>query len=151
MPKSVSAGILLYRTGSAPPFEVFLAHPGGPFWAAKDEGAWTIPKGAIEEGEDELSAACREFREETGIDAQGPFIDLGAITQKNKKVVRAWACEGDADPNQVTSNTTTVRWAGKIIEVPEIDRCAWFPPEEAILKINAAQADLVLRLAKRIA
>ncbi|HVT11397.1 MAG TPA: NUDIX domain-containing protein [Fimbriimonadaceae bacterium] len=155
---SESAGILLYRRASARPgaerelpddeFEVFLAHPGGPFWAGKDDGAWTIPKGLIEDGEDKLAAAIREFDEETGIRLKGPFVELGSVRLKSGKVVHAWACEGDADPDQVRSNTVEVRWAGKTLTVPEVDRCAWFGPEAAILKINPAQAELILRLAR---
>jgi len=129
-------------------FQVFLAHPGGPFWADKDAGAWTIPKGVVEAGEDILAGAVREFEEETGITLKGPFHDLGTITQKSGKVVHAWACEGDADPAAIKSNTATVRWAGRTITVPEIDRCEWFGPETAMEKINPAQAALILRLAK---
>lgn len=140
-----SAGILLYRRRSST-IEVFLAHPGGPFWATKDLGAWTIPKGAVEEGEDKLTAAVREFMEETGIVLQGPFQDIGSVRQKSGKIVHAWACEGDADPAAVKSNVVTMRWAGKIITVPEIDRCEWFDLDTAVQKINPAQAELILRL-----
>ncbi len=140
-----SAGVLLYRRKDSE-LEVFLAHPGGPFWANKDEGAWTIPKGLVEDGEEDLSAAVREFEEETGIALTGPFLDLGTITQRNGKVVHAWASEGEADPDRVTSNRIQIRWAGRIVEVPEIDHCAWFDLEAAMKKINPAQAELILRL-----
>jgi predicted NUDIX family NTP pyrophosphohydrolase len=145
-----SAGILLYRRSDDTLFEVFLAHPGGPFWETKDEGAWTIPKGLVEEGEELLASAIRELEEETGVKAIGPFTPLGSIVQKNKKVVHAWACEQDVDPGCVTSNMTTVRWAGKKVEIPEVDRCSWFDPETAMWKINPAQAELILRLAKHL-
>jgi predicted NUDIX family NTP pyrophosphohydrolase len=145
---NVSAGILLYRkiASSIAGLEVFLAHPGGPYWTNKDAGAWTIPKGLVEEGEDLIAAATREFEEETGFKLTGPFQDLGSITQKNKKIVHAWACEGDADPASVKSNTTRVKWAGQWLTVPEVDRCQWFDPETSMRKINPAQAELILRL-----
>lgn len=147
-----SAGILLYRRVEAGEgFEVFLAHPGGPFWADKDVGAWTIPKGVIEVDEEPLSAAKREFDEETGIRLEGPFVELGSITQKAGKTVHAWSCEGDADPSLVRSNEVSIKWAGRRMLVPEIDRCAWFAPSEAIRKINPAQAELILRLARILA
>lgn len=157
-----SAGILLYRRISHPhpspsgeegSFQVFLAHPGGPFWAAKDEGVWTIPKGLVEEEEDELACAIREFEEETSIRLDGPFAGLGTIKQKSGKVVHAWACEGDADPRAVKSNTVKVVWppkSGQWITVPEVDRCEWFDPETAMRKINPAQAELILRLAQKL-
>ena len=102
---AVSSGLLLFRRRDQA-LEVFLAHPGGPFWARRDTGAWTIPKGVVDEGEDLLDAAQREFREETGIVATPPYISLGSVKQKAGKVVHAWAWEGDADPDSLTSNTT---------------------------------------------
>src|SRR5438477_7143775 len=105
--RSVSAGLLLYRR-PAGDLEVFLAHPGGPFWRNRDEGAWTIPKGVADEGEDLLDAACREFEEETGMRPVGPFIPLGSVRQKAGKTVHAWAWEGDADPARVSSNASRV-------------------------------------------
>lgn len=150
MPKRVSpsAGLLLYRGGLAG-LEVFLAHPGGPFWQRKDVGAWTIPKGAVEEGESFLAAARREFQEETGIVPGEPFLGLGQIRQKSGKVIHAWAWEGDADPARVTSNSMETEWprgSGRIITFPEIDRCEWFSAEEAKRRINPAQAALIDRL-----
>ena len=145
---NVSAGLLLFRRGPAG-LELFLAHPGGPFWAARDEGAWTIPKGLVEEGEDPLTAARREFEEETGIVPREPFLSLGSIRQKAGKTVHAWAWEGDADPAAVHSNTMRTEWprgSGRWITFPEVDRCAWFDPATARAKINAAQAGLVGRL-----
>ena len=142
-----SAGLLLFRR--KPRLEVFLAHPGGPFWSGRDETAWTIPKGLIEAGEDTLAAALREFEEETGIRAQGPFIPLGWIRQKAGKVVHGWAWEGDADPTTIVSNFTKTEWprgSGRMVSHPEVDRCAWFTPAQARRKINAAQAELIERL-----
>lgn len=150
MPKrpNVSAGLLLFRRAGGS-LEVFLAHPGGPFWTAKDAGAWTIPKGTIEPGEDALDAARREFTEETGVEPRGPFLPLGTVRQKAGKTVHAWAWEGDADPAAVTSNTMRVEWppkSGRWLVVPEIDRCGWFDPFTARLKINSAQAAFIDRL-----
>ena len=150
MPKTskVSAGLLLYRRGDDG-LELFLAHPGGPFWKGRDEAAWTIPKGMVEPGEAPIEAAVREFREETGMEPVEPFIPLGSIRQKAGKVVHAWAWEGDADPECVTSNLTRSEWprgSGRFQTYPEVDRCGWFPPETAKWKINAAQAELIVRL-----
>lgn len=145
---NVSAGLLLFRRrGGA--LELFLAHPGGPFWTHRDEGAWTIPKGGVEDGEDLLDTARREFEEETGIAPQGPFIDLGSVRQRAGKVVHAWAWEGNADPSTVTSNEMRTEWprgSGRIITFPEVDRCDWFDPTEARHRMNPAQAELVGRL-----
>ena len=120
-----SAGLLLYRRTARGELEVFLAHPGGPFWARKDEGVWTIPKGEYFEGEEPLTAAQREFREETGFEAHGEFFELGTVKQTGGKLVSAWAFEGDCDPAKLTSNLCTVEWpprSGKRIEIPEVDR-----------------------------
>lgn len=143
-----SAGLLLFRLVPAG-LELFLAHPGGPFWHNRDAGAWTIPKGVAEEGEDILAAACREFEEETGVHPEGPFLPLGSIRQKAGKVVHAWAWEGDADPARISSNTMRTEWpraSGRFITFPEVDRCGWFDAEAARDKINPAQAELIDRL-----
>ena len=139
---------MLYRRTAAG-LEVFLAHPGGPFWKGRDAGAWTIPKGIAEPGEDLLIAACREFEEETGVHPTGPFVPLGVIRQKAGKLVHAWAWEGNADPAHVTSNSMKTEWprgSGRWLTFPEVDRCAWFTPHEARLKINSAQTELIDRL-----
>lgn len=143
-----SAGLLLFRRTSEG-LELFLAHPGGPFWHNRDTGAWTIPKGVAETGEDTLAAARREFEEETGVHPVGPFVPLGSIRQKAGKLVHAWAWEGDADPAAVTSNTMKTEWprgSGRFISFPEVDRCAWFDSRVAREKINPAQAELIDRL-----
>lgn len=145
---NVSAGLILYRrtTGG---LEIFLAHPGGPFWKERDAGAWTIPKGLIEEGEDPLLAACREFEEETSVSPQPPYLPLGSIRQKSGKVIHAWAWEGDADAASIQSNLMRTEWprgSGRWLTFPEVDRCAWFDPAEAREKMNPAQAELVDRL-----
>jgi predicted NUDIX family NTP pyrophosphohydrolase len=145
---NVSAGLLLFRR-PAGALELFLAHPGGPFWKGRDAGAWTIPKGLVNAGEELLDAARREFEEETGIRPAGPFVPLGSVRQKAGKVVHAWAWEGDADPAAVTSNTTRSQWppgSGKWISYPEVDRCAWFAPADARSRLNPAQAELIDRL-----
>jgi predicted NUDIX family NTP pyrophosphohydrolase len=144
-----SAGVLLYRrSGGAP--EVLLVHPGGPFWARRDAGAWSIPKGEYEDGDDPLAAALREFEEETGTALQaGELRDLGEVKQKAGKVVRAWAAEGDLDADAVRSNTFTMEWpprSGRTAEFPEIDRAGWFGVEEAREKLNPAQAEFLERL-----
>lgn len=144
----ISAGLLLYRQTNDG-IEIFLAHPGGPFWRRRDAGAWTIPKGIIETGEDPLDAARREFEEETGITPAGPFLPLGSVRQKAGKTVHAWAWEGQADPAAIRSNEMEVEWprgSGKLLSYPEVDRCDWYPPAAARLKINAAQAELIDRL-----
>lgn len=149
-----SAGMVLFRRTEARGLEVLLAHPGGPFWKNKDEGAWTIPKGLVDEGETPLAAAQREFREETGLQPREPFLPLGDIRQKAGKRVHAWAWEGDADPATVTSNVMRTEWprgSGRMISFPEVDRCAWFTPAEARVKMNAAQAELIGRLEELLA
>jgi predicted NUDIX family NTP pyrophosphohydrolase len=145
---NVSAGLLLFRRPDGE-LALFLAHPGGPFWRDRDAGAWTIPKGIVNPGEALLDAACREFEEETGIQAAGPFLPLGSVRQKAGKVVHAWAWEGDADPDRVTSNSARTEWppgSGRWITYPEVDRCAWFEARTARVRINPAQAELIDRL-----
>jgi predicted NUDIX family NTP pyrophosphohydrolase len=145
---NASAGLLLFRRSGAR-IEVFLAHPGGPFWRDRDAGAWTVPKGLLEEGEDPLSAAVREFEEETAIRPEGPFLPLGSVRQKAGKLVYAWAWEGEADPRRTKSNTMRAEWprgSGRWLTFPEVDRCEWFDARTARQKINPAQAELIDRL-----
>jgi predicted NUDIX family NTP pyrophosphohydrolase len=149
-----SAGILLYRVARGEP-EVLLVHPGGPFWARKDPGAWSIPKGEYADGEDPRAAALREFEEETGTALPpGELIELGDVKQKGGKVVKAWAAEGDLDADAVRSNTFTMEWpprSGRTAEFPEIDRAGWFGIEAAREKLVAAQTEFLDRLVERIA
>jgi len=143
----------MYRRRGAH-LEVLLVHPGGPYWTGKDKGAWSIPKGRIEPGEDPLAAAVREFREETSFEAPGPFVLLGSVTQGGGKRVTAWAFEGDCDPGQVRSIRTQMEWpprSGRIIEIPEVDRAAFWPVDEARAYILAAQAPLLDSLERRLA
>ena len=150
---NVSAGLLLFRRSSAG-LELFIAHPGGPFWKDRDIGAWTIPKGIVEAGEDLLDAARREFEEETSIQPTGPFIPLGSIRQKAGKTIHAWAWEHDADAATIVSNTMRAEWprgSGRWIEFPEVDRCGWFDPATARAKMNPAQAELIDRLEAALA
>jgi predicted NUDIX family NTP pyrophosphohydrolase len=146
--RNVSAGLLLYRRPRGG-LELFLAHPGGPFWRGRDLGAWTIPKGLVTPGEALLDAARREFEEETGIVPREPFLPLGSVRQKAGKVIHAWAWEGDADPAAIVSNTTSCEWprgSGRSLTFPEVDRCAWFEPAPARARLNPAQAELIDRL-----
>lgn len=141
----LSAGLLLYRTTTGQ-LEVLLVHPGGPFWKKKDLGAWSIPKGEYSEPEDALTAAMREFREETGMDINGNFRALTPIKQKSGKTVHAFAIAADIDTSKIVSNTFPLEWppkSGKTIDVPEIDRAEWFTVTEATQKINAAQSQLL--------
>ena len=149
-PQKESAGLVLFRRRGEGGLEVLLGHPGGPFWKTRDRGAWTIPKGGINPGESPIQTAIREFVEETGFEPTGPYIELGQIVQRSGKIVHAWAFEGDCDPSCVRSITTTVEWpprSGKRIEIPEIDRVAFFPIAQARELINVAQAELLDRLA----
>jgi predicted NUDIX family NTP pyrophosphohydrolase len=136
-----SAGILLYRR-TTDSLEVFLVHPGGPFWKNKDAGSWTIPKGEFTSDEPALDAAIREFREETGFLLKGPFQPLSPIRQKGGKRVYAWASPGDLDPTAIVSNTVDIEWprrSGKHRSFPEVDKAAWFPVTQAREYINPAQ------------
>jgi predicted NUDIX family NTP pyrophosphohydrolase len=149
MPKQ-SAGLLLYRR-RAGVLEVLLVHPGGPFWARRDEGAWSIPKGEHDADEDPLAAARREFAEEIGIAPAGEAVALTPIRQKGGKVVRTFALEGDCDPSAIRSNTFTIEWpprSGRQQAFPEVDRAAWFSLDEARRKLNPAQSALIDDLAR---
>jgi len=140
-----SAGILLYRFRDNQ-LQLFLVHPGGPFFAKKDEGAWSIPKGEFTEDEEPLVAAQREFTEETGQSIAGEFFALSPIKQKGGKTVYAWAVEGDIDHETIVSNVFTMEFpykSGRQVTYPEIDKAAWFDIETALTKINTAQADLI--------
>lgn len=148
-----SAGLLMYRRTSGT-LEVLLVHPGGPFWAKKDLGAWSIPKGEIGESEDALSAARREFEEETGTKAEAEFVPLQPVTQSGGKHILAWACEGNLDPLQLHSATFSMEWpprSGQKREFPEVDRAAWYTLEEARQRINPGQAPLLDELSKLLA
>ena len=147
-----SAGILLYRFVDNR-LEVMLVHPGGPYWANKDEGVWTIPKGLCEESESPLDAAKREFREETGFGANGNFIGLGELKQPSGKIVHAWAVEQDIDTSRIVSNTFSLEWprnSGVINEYPEVDKGQWFGIAEAKAKILRGQVEFVERLIRTV-
>ncbi len=149
-----SAGILLYKLVDGEP-RVLLVHPGGPFWARKDTGAWSIPKGEYEISEEEpLAAAIREFGEETGMKPEGEFQPLGEIVQRSGTVVTAWACEGDFDPAKLVSNCCEIEWprrSGRRLTIPEADRADWFTLDEARAKMNPAQTPFLSRLAAILA
>ena len=144
-----SAGLLLYREGDAST-EVLLVHPGGPYWARRDDGAWSLPKGEVENGEEPLDVARREFREELGTDPPaGPVSALGEVRQPGGKTVIAWALPGDLDADEVRSNTFTIEWprgSGTFKEFPEVDRAAWFPLDVARVKLLQGQLPLLDRL-----
>ena len=148
----VSAGLVMYRIRDGR-LEVLLAHPGGPLFRNKDEGAWSIPKGEVQPGEDLLVAARREFEEETGIQPSGPFVALHPIRQQGGKMVYAWAFEGDCDPAQIHSNRFSMEWpprSGQRAEFPEIDRAGFFDLSMARRKIKPAQWDLLVELTARL-
>jgi len=152
MPGKTSAGILLYRR-DAGGVRVLLAHPGGPFWRGRDEGAWSIPKGGIETGESAESAARREFAEELGVAATAPLMPLGRLKQRGGKWVEAFAMEGDFDEARLRSNTFELEWpprSGRHASFPEIDRVGWFTLEQARTKILASQQPLLDRLGERV-
>lgn len=143
---------MLYRVG--PGLEVLIAHPGGPFWRNRDEGAWSIPKGVIRPGEEPLAAGRREFMEETGlIVPHDGYIELGDVRQRGGKTVFAWAIKGDADPEELASNTFSMEWppgSGRVSEYPEMDRFLWAMPAFARRKLNRAQGAFVDRLEERL-
>jgi predicted NUDIX family NTP pyrophosphohydrolase len=147
-----SAGILAYRFDNDR-LQVMLVHPGGPFWAKKDEGAWSVPKGLYEKNEEPLKAALREFQEETGFTAEGPFLELGELKQPGGKIITAWAAEGDFDPSKLKSNTFTLEWpknSGYVKEYPEIDKAEWLTIEAAHEKILKGQRAFLDRLIQKI-
>ena len=147
MPKT-SAGLILFRFSNAT-LEVLLVHPGGPFWSKKDDGAWFIPKGELNEAEEPLAAAQREFQEETGIKPAGNFLPLGSVKQKSGKIIHAWALAGDCDPSAVKSNMFSIEWppkSGRHKEFPEIDSAAFFTVPQARVKMHPAEFPLLLRL-----
>ena len=149
---SQSAGLLVYRRRNGE-LEVFLVHPGGPFWANKDAGAWSIPKGEYMPHEDPLTAARREFMEETGVGISGEFVPLVPVKQKGGKVVTAWAVEGDCDPALLQSYTFEMKWpprSGKTVAFPEVDRAQWFTLPEAMTRLNESQAELVVQLQRHL-
>jgi predicted NUDIX family NTP pyrophosphohydrolase len=148
----LSAGLLMFRKRGAD-VQVFLVHPGGPFWKKKDEGAWSIPKGEYDEGEDPLAAAKREFEEETGIKANGEFVALGQIKQASGKIIAAWAFEGELSPKATRSNTFSMEWppkSGRQQEFPEVDRADWFTLEDARKRIVKGQIGFLDRLMVRM-
>ncbi len=147
-----SAGILLFRKTAAE-LEVFLVHPGGPFWMNKDEGSWSIPKGEYEDNEDPKTAALREFEEETGSAIAGEFIALDPLRQPGGKTVHAWAIRGDVDPQKIKSNTFKIEWppkSGKQQEFPEIDRAEWFTAQRAMRKILKGQVGFITQLVEKL-
>lgn len=148
----LSAGILMFRRRGLT-LQVFLVHPGGPFWRKKDVGAWSIPKGEYNEGEDPLDTARREFLEETGIETMGEFVFLGQIKQPSGKIVTTWAMEGDCSPEAIRSNTFSMEWppkSGRQQEFPEIDRGDWFGLKEARERILKGQRGFIDRLVAQI-
>ena len=149
MAAKVSAGLMMYRNRNGQ-LQIYLGHPGGPYFANKDDESWGIPKGGLKPGEDLLTAACREFKEETGIESKGPYHALGSIVQASGKVVHGWAFEGDADDTQPPkSNLTTIEWpprSGQTLQVPELDRAVFFDIDTARRKLRPAQTPWLARL-----
>lgn len=149
----VSAGLLVFRRNNAG-VEVLLVHPGGPFWAKKDDGAWSVPKGEVDPGEDLLTAARRELLEETGFAPDGRFIDLGSVRQKSGKTVHAFGVEANWDPSTLRSNTCSIEWppgSKRTIRIPEVDRAEYFDSQTAQRKLNPAQCPFVQRLLDALA
>jgi predicted NUDIX family NTP pyrophosphohydrolase len=147
-----SAGLLMYRK-TVGRIEVFLVHPGGPYWSKKDEGFWTIPKGEYEIDEEPLVAAIREFQEETGFNAFEPFIELGSVKQKTGKIVVAWAFEGNCEATELVSNPCEIEWpprSGKKTLIPEVDRGEWFSIDRARKFLRMEQIPLLNRLTQRL-
>jgi predicted NUDIX family NTP pyrophosphohydrolase len=148
----ISAGILLFRR-RPDGVQVLLVHPGGPFWVNKDHGAWSMPKGVAEPGEDVLAAAKREFLEETGLKVEGEFVELGTHKQNSGKTIVAWGHEGDFDAKQLRSNSFAMQWpprSGRMAEFPEVDKAEWFPLDEALVKVSKGQAGIVRALADKL-
>jgi predicted NUDIX family NTP pyrophosphohydrolase len=148
----VSAGLLMYRLQSGE-LQVLLVHPGGPFFRNKDAGAWTIPKGEVQEGEELLATARREFAEEIGVEAEGEFVPLTPVKQKGGKTVHCFAIAGDLDPATIVSNTFQLEWppkSGRMMDFPEVDRAEWFTAAAAAEKINAAQAAFISELQNKL-
>lgn len=148
----LSAGLIMYRFRNKM-LEVFLVHPGGPFWSKKDEGAWSIPKGEYKAGEQPFEVAKREFKEETGYEAEGTFIPLSPIKQPSAKIIAAWAFEGDCDAGNIKSNSFSMEWpphSGKQAEFPEVDRAAWCPINLAKIKLLKGQIGFVEQLCEAL-
>jgi len=148
----ISAGILLFRRRPVGA-QVLLVHPGGPFWANKDDGAWSMPKGLTDEGEDALAAAKREFFEETGLKVEGDFVELGSHKQKSGKIIAAWGHQGDFDPRLLKSNSFSMEWpprSGRTAEFPEVDRADWFALDEALTKVAKGQTAIIRALAEKL-
>jgi predicted NUDIX family NTP pyrophosphohydrolase len=147
-----SAGLDLYRFKDSQ-LEVFLVHPGGPFWSKKNEGAWSIPKGEYEEGEDPFEVAKREFKEETGFEADGDFISLSPLKQPSRKIIIAWALEGDCDADKIKSNTFMIEWpprSGKYAKFPEVDRAGWFSISVAKRKLLKGKVRFIEQLHEKL-
>jgi len=149
-----SAGLLLYRRSSEGELEILIAHPGGPFWVRRDDGAWSVPKGEYGDGDDPLTAAYREFREETGLEPpEAEPLALGELRQPGGKRVTVWALEGDLDVTRASSNTFQLEWprgSGKVVEFPEVDRVAWVPADLARTKLLRGQVPFVDRLTEAV-
>ncbi len=148
----LSAGILAYR-GEGKDYEVFLVHPGGPFWSNKDLHAWSVPKGEPEEDEELFNSAVREFKEETGFDLSGNFVTLDPVKQPGGKIIYTWAVKADLNASKIKSNTIEIEWppkSGKKLEIPEVDKAGWFSFEEARLKIMKGQISILEQLAEKL-